>query len=249
MWTSVKLGWLLVMVTLTSHVLNEAVHAGRSDICQLILTSGRLPDEAIERISNNTIAFACLNGQLSVVQLFVSRCHPSTRHLYAALTNACALGHIKIVTWLLSEMKLSHDERVRWLMATASARGDINTVRLLALQAGLTATEATSQALRVACYNGSGNVVNWLTMYTTADASLCGELGVSMGSMTSLDAACYLGNADIVVTLLQNVPPHAVNIQCGRYDDSALHSIICYNKSKHWIHSLHVACFRANIDE
>jgi hypothetical protein len=120
--------------------------------------------------------------------------------MYTALTNACARGHVETVKWLLNEMKLSHDERVRWLLATASACGDINTVRLQAAQAGVTSTEAMSQALRIACYNGSDEVVDWLTKYTTADASLCGELSVSLGSMTSLTAACCFGHADIVVT-------------------------------------------------
>jgi hypothetical protein len=66
-----------------------------------------------------------------VVQLLVRRCHPSTQHLYTALNTASAGGQVEIVTWLLGEMKLSHDERVRWLLATASACSDITTVRLL----------------------------------------------------------------------------------------------------------------------
>jgi hypothetical protein len=57
-----------------------------------------------------------------------------TQHLYMALADACAGGHVEIVTWLLGEMKLSHDERVRWLLATL--HGGVNIVRLLAERVG-----------------------------------------------------------------------------------------------------------------
>jgi hypothetical protein len=52
--------------------------------------------------------------------------------------------------WLLSETKVSRDDSVNWILATASAHGDLNTVRLLAAQAGTSATDAVSQALRSA---------------------------------------------------------------------------------------------------
>jgi hypothetical protein len=128
-------------------------------------------------------------------------------------------------------MKFSHNERVRWLLATASARGDINTVRSLAVQASLTAKDAMSQALRAACYKGKVEVVDWLTKYTAADVSRCGVVNVAMGSDTSLTAACHEGRVDIVRTLLQYVTPHTINIQCGRYTDSALHSVIWFKES------------------
>jgi ankyrin repeat protein len=231
------------------NVFVKAIHAGRADICELILDSERLSNSEIGSLSTDAIDAACFSGHLSVAQLIVSRCRPSTQHLYTALANASALGHVDIVTWLLSEMKLSHDKRVRWLLATASACGDIKAVRLLAAQAGITATEVMSQALRAACYIGNVKVVDWLTTYTAADVSLCGELGVGIGSMTSLTAACHDGHVDIVLTLLQCVTPHTVNIQCGKCMDSALHFVIYSINYKNWKHSLHSACNRANISD
>jgi ankyrin repeat protein len=227
----------------------QAISTGRTDVCQLILDSGRLDNAAIAQINGNMLEFACYRGHLSVVQLLVSRCHPSKQQLYTALTTACAYGHIEIVTWLLNEMKLSRVERVRRMLTTASARGDINTVKLLAVQVGVTSTEVMSQALRVACHHGRVKVVDWLMTYTTAEVSLCGELDTETGIMTSLTAACHEGQANIVLTLLQCVTPHTVNIQCGRYNDSALHFAIFGFSNTNWNHSLHNACHEANIDD
>jgi ankyrin repeat protein len=238
-----------ITTTFIKNVFVQAINAGRSDICQLIFDSGRLDYTEITSMSQEAIAIACYGGHLSVAQLLVSRWHPSTKRLYMALTHACTHGHIVIVTWLLNEMKLSHDLRVRWLLATACAHGDINTVRQLAVQAGVSSTEAMSQALRVACYKGRVKVVDWLMTHTTADVSLCGELDNATGSMTSLTAACRNGHVDTVVTLLKCVTPHTVNIQCGKYNDSALHFDICFSKVENWIHSLHMACTKANIDD
>jgi ankyrin repeat protein len=227
------------------NVLGFAILYGRSDICQLILDSKRPDNSAIASIA---IAFACCNGHLSVAQLIFSRCHPSTKHLYTALAYASANGHVEIVTWLLSEIKFSHRERVKWLLIAASARGDINAVRQLASHTGVIAADAASQALQAACYMGRVIVVDWLTMRTTADISLCGELHVAVGSMTSLTAACLDGHVNIAKTLLQCVTPHTVNIQCGRYNESALHFVVfCRINDKHWKHSLHSACDRANV--
>jgi ankyrin repeat protein len=64
--------------------------------------------------------------------------------------------------------------------------------------------------------------------------------------MTSLTAACYNGHADIVRTLLQCVTPHTVNIQCGRYNDSALHSVIWHGRDR-GVNRLHRACLNNNI--
>jgi ankyrin repeat protein len=226
-------------------VFTEAIISGRIGVCQLILDSG-LVDSAKVAFSE-VIAMACHSGHLSVVQLLVSRLHPSTQDLYLALTTACTHGYVEIVTWLLGGMRLSRD--MRWLLATASACGDIDAVRLLAVQAGVTSTEAMSLALRVACSNGNGKVVDWLMTHTTADVSLCSKLDTAEGIMTSLTAACFYGNVDTVVTLLQCVTPHTVNIQCGRYNDSALHFVIFFSNKENWKHSLHNACAQANIGD
>jgi hypothetical protein len=231
------------------NVLIEAIITGRSDICHLILNvvHKRQSKTDFTWISTEALAFACYSGHLSVAQLIVNRNRPSAQHLYTALTNACTFGHVEMVTWLLGEMELSHSDTMRWMLATVSAIGDIDTVTLLAAQAGVTSTEAMSQALGVACYNGKAKVVDWLMMYTTADVSLCGELGVEIGLVTSLTAACRDGHANIVVSLLQCVTPYTVNLQCGTYNDSSLHFVIFYTNQANWNHSLHNACYRGDI--
>jgi ankyrin repeat protein len=66
---------------------------------------------------------------------------------------------------------------------------------------------------------------------TASSVSKLGDLGTQGGgTMTSLTAACYNGHADIVKTLLQCVTPHTVNIQCGEYNDSALHFVIWHGR-------------------
>jgi ankyrin repeat protein len=59
--------------------------------------------------------------------------------------------------------------------------------------------------------------------------------------MTSLTASCYSGYANIVKTLLQCVTPHTVNIQCGEYNDSALHFVIWHGRDSR-VNALHTAC-------
>jgi hypothetical protein len=77
-----------------------------------------------------------------------------------------------VVQWLLGEMKLLHGDSVTWLLATACARGDIDTVKLLTAQTASQATHDTSHALRYsACYNGRGDVVDWLMAHTASSVS------------------------------------------------------------------------------
>jgi ankyrin repeat protein len=78
---------------------------------------------------------------------------------------------------------------------------------------------------------------------------LLGELCATFGTMTSLIAACFHGYADIVKRVLQCVTPHTVNIQCGRYCDSALNFVMCYFDGNTWARSLHGACGRSSIHE
>jgi hypothetical protein len=67
------------------NILTEAIAAGRSDICQLILDSGRVDNATIARISEEATAFACYSGHLSVVQLLVSQCRPKyTTHVHSS---------------------------------------------------------------------------------------------------------------------------------------------------------------------
>jgi hypothetical protein len=192
-------------------ILVEAALTGQRDVCQVILQTLDLPDDFLAVI----LAFACSGGNLSVAQLIVSHSHLNAEHLQDALTEASSYGYMEIVKWLLSEMKLSHDDNVRWLFAVASACGDINTVRMLAAQTGIAATVAMSYALRSACYRGKFAVVDWLTMYTIADASLCGKIGCFEDPVTSLSAACCVGHSDIVRILLHCVTPHTINLMGG----------------------------------
>jgi hypothetical protein len=68
-------------------------------------------------------------------------------------------------------MKLSPADTIKWLLMTASARGDINTVRQLVRREALYTSDVVSDGLRVACDSGRTNVVDWLMTHTSADAS------------------------------------------------------------------------------
>jgi ankyrin repeat protein len=227
-------------------VLLEAASVGRTDMCLAIIDSGRLPIDTLAQ----TLKVACYYNQHTLTNIIVGRYQSvlNFQHLYEALLEASSQGHIEVVQCLLGEMKLSHDESVTWLLATASARGDIDTIKLLIAQTASQAIHDTSHALRCACYNGRGDVVDWLMANTASSVSKVGDLGAdSGGTMTSLTAACYNCHTDIMKTLLQCVTPHTVNIQCGRYNDSALSTVIwrSYNSR---VNALHVACTNSNID-
>jgi ankyrin repeat protein len=194
----------------------------------------------------------CSFNQLTLARIFVERCRSllNSQHLYDALLGASSHGHSEVVQLLLGEMKLSHDDRVTWLLATASARGDTKTVKLLTAQSSSQAIHDTSRSLLFACYNGRGDVVDWLMANTASSVCKVGDLGTG-GTMTSLTAACYSGHADLVKrlkTLLQCVTPHTVNIQCGVYNDSALHSVIWRGRDTR-VNALHNACANNNIEE
>jgi ankyrin repeat protein len=222
-----------------------AAGVGRTDICLAIIGSTRYPIMLLAV----TLTMACYHNQLTLAKIVVKRYRSmlNFQHLYDALLEASSKGHSEIVQWLLGEMKLSHDDRVRWLLATASARGDIDTVKLLTTRTASQAIHDTSQALRCACYNGKGDVVEWLMAHTACSVSKLGDLDAdSCGKMTSLTAACYNGHADVVKTLLQCVTPHTVNIQCGRYNDSALHTVIWHGHNL-GENRLHTACHNNDI--
>jgi ankyrin repeat protein len=227
-----------------AQVFYMAANYGSDNICEAIIDSGRLSDKHLL----GALSVACTRADgIPVAQLIVRRGRATTQHLHDALIDCCTEGHAATMQWLLSEIQLSHDERVTWRLATASACGDINTVKLLAAHVERDHTSVMSHALRTASYNGRVDVVDWLMTHTTADVSLCGEINTFYGTMTSLAAACYRGHADTVVTLLQCVTPHTVNIQCGLYMDSALHFTIWYTGPT-WYRSetLHKACLRSN---
>jgi hypothetical protein len=120
-----------------------------------------------------TLRLACYRNHLTLAKVIVGRYRsvPKLQHLCNALLEASSSGHSEVVQWLLCEMKLSHDDRVTWLLATASARGDIDTVKLLVAQTGSQAIHDTSHALRCACYTGKSNVVDWLMANTASSVS------------------------------------------------------------------------------
>jgi hypothetical protein len=213
--------------TKLADVLGWAAVYGNINICEAIMDSGRLSDEYLAQ----ALKWACSTaGGISVAQLIVRRCRVTTQLLHDALIDCCTEGHTALMQWLLSEIQLSHDERVRWRLASASARGDINTVRLLAAHVERDHTNVMRHLLKTASYAGRVDVVDWLMTYTTADVSLCGEIDTSSGAMTSLAVACYRGHVDIVRSMLQCVTPHTINIQCGMCMDSALHFTIWYKE-------------------
>jgi hypothetical protein len=75
----------------------------------------------------------CYYNHLNLAKMIVERCRSllNFKLLHDALPHASSQGHSEVVQWLLGEMKLSHDDSVTWLLATASACGDIDTVKLL----------------------------------------------------------------------------------------------------------------------
>jgi hypothetical protein len=224
-------------------VLITAATNGRTDICIAIMDSGRVSIDGLAE----TLTAACCYNQLTLAIIVVERYRSvlNFQHLYNALLDASSDGNSEVVQLLLGEMKLTHDDSATWLLATASARGDIDTVKLLTAQTASQAIHDTSHALGCACYNGRGDVVDWLMTHTASSVSKVSDLGTG-GTMTSLNAACFNGHADIVVTLLQCVTPHTVNIQCGKYNDSAFHSVIWHGRDL-GENRLHEACRDNNI--
>jgi ankyrin repeat protein len=228
-------------------VLLTAVRVGRIDICLAIINRRRLANNLL----TETVELACYSNQLTLAKIIVERYRLSLKfhHLYNALLGASSIGHSEVVQWLLGVMKLSHDDSVTWLLATASARGDIDTVKLLTAQTASQAIHDTSHALRCACYRGRGHVVEWLMANTASSVSKLGDLVTGICStMTSLTAACYSCHADVVKTLLHCVTPHTVNIQCGIYNNSALHSVI-WNSRDPGESRLQTACANNDIEE
>jgi ankyrin repeat protein len=228
------------------NVLIAATDVGRTNVFLAIIDSGRLSIDGLAL----TLKTACYGNQLKLAKIIVERYRLLLKfqHLYEALLEASSKGHSEVVQWLLGVMKLSHDDRVTWLLATASARGDIDIAKLLIAQTASQALYDTSHALKCACYNGRGDAVNWLMANTASSANKLGDLGTGIGgTMTSLTAACYNGHANVVETLLQCVTPHTVNIQCGMYNDSALHSVIWRSRDTR-VNALHNACRNNNIE-
>ncbi len=131
-------------------LLFPAMFTNQIDICQVSINSGKLNGKAVTQ----AMTVACICGHLSLAQLIVRRFRVSTQDMHCALCNASRRGHTEIVNWLVSEMKLSRLDNIRWLLATASARGDIKNVKLLAAETSKHATNVLSQALTIACYRG-----------------------------------------------------------------------------------------------
>jgi hypothetical protein len=168
-------------------VLYQAGKYGHDNICQLLLNSDDVSDEYVAR----ALSAACQYNQLSTAQLLVRHGHISTKDLTKALSHACKIGHMRIVRWLISDvMTLSHTDRIRWLLVTACARGDMSDIQRLATQVDSDVTRVMSQALRVACYRGRDDVVKWLTSHTTAAVSGLGLVHETNGEVTSLMVAC-----------------------------------------------------------
>jgi ankyrin repeat protein len=155
-----------------------------------MLDSGQMSDNAISA----ALKAACRYNQQSTAQLLLRHGHINTHDLTDALLAACVYGHMRIVTWLISDvMQLSQSDRIKWLLTTACARGDLSVVKQLATRVDSDVTRVMSQALRVACYNGRDDVVKWLMSHTTVDVSSRGVIDEIHGEVTSLMVACYTG--------------------------------------------------------
>ncbi len=77
------------------------------------------------------------------------------------------------------------------VIVTASARGDLSNVKLLAAETGTHSTDVMSQALTLACNNGRNDVVDWLMTYTTADLRILVDVVTTLSvKLTSLAATC-----------------------------------------------------------
>jgi hypothetical protein len=138
-------------------------------------------------------------------------CHEVTnaRYLQAAMTDTCLAGHVAAVQWLADVMKLSQADVTRWLLATASARGDLDTVKRLAgelrstFKSSLQLKSILEQALRLAAYNGQHHVIRWLTSHTTVDVTRRGVISMlEDGEMTPLAGARHAGEYLVAIDWL-----------------------------------------------
>jgi hypothetical protein len=226
-----------------AQVLTEAAEHGHVNICQLMLDSDEVPKFSISLALNA----ACRHNQQSTAQLLVRHGHINTHDLTKALLEACVHGHVRMFTWLTSDvMQLSQSDRTNWLLITVCTHSDLSVVKKLATQVVSDVTRVMSQALRVVCYNGRDDVVKWLMSHTTADANCRGVINQLNGKMTSLMAACYTGRFNIVRRLLQCVTPHTVNMMSGAVANAALHFTICCETDEHC--RMQNACGNSDID-
>jgi hypothetical protein len=109
-------------------VLGMAARNGQDAICQLILDSG----EAFEGAILSALYQACTFDRQSTAQLLVQHCPINLHNMSEGLLRACVNGHMRIVTWLMSDvMQLSQSDRIKWLLITACARGDMSVVKQL----------------------------------------------------------------------------------------------------------------------
>jgi hypothetical protein len=210
----------------------------------LIIDAGAVTDNHILAVA---LQNACAMGKLSTAQLLIQHCDTSnTQCLQTALGRACTGGQLTVLFWLMDVMKLSPADTIKWWLITASARGELDTVRHLIRRKTLYTTEdVVSDGLRVACYKSRTNVVDWLMTHTSADASKRGELFTDVeGGITSLHAACCDVRSTIIQLVLSSVTPHTVNMQCTDTSISALGLVISHSDS-----TLHISCSDGDIVE
>jgi hypothetical protein len=177
------------------NVLGVAAIVGRTDICLVIADNERTPISHLGWI----LSTACYHNCLTLAKTVFERYRSSFafQYLQHALHQASSRGHSEVVQWLLGEMKLSHHVKVIVLLVTTSARGDIDTVKMLTAQTASQAIHDTSHALASACYNGRFDVVNWLMANTASNVRKDRNLNIyNAGTMMSLSAASYNGHAD-----------------------------------------------------
>jgi ankyrin repeat protein len=225
-------------------LLATAAYYGHNNICQLMLDSDQVDDGHAAM----ALTTACQSNQLSTAQLLVRRRHIDTHDLTRALSHACVFGHKRIAVWLMSDViRLSQADRIAWLLTVQCARGDMSDIRQLAARVDTDVTRVMSQALTVACHNGRGDVVEWLTSHTTADVSSFGVINAAVdGKVTALMVACDMSEHGIVRRLLECVTPHTVNMVSGKVHDTALHFTIDSELDAH--NPLQAACVKGDIN-
>jgi hypothetical protein len=207
-------GQLLTMI-------QQAVKHGHDNICHLLLDCDAIRNN--ETAMDFAFTLACDRNELSIAKRVIQHCSIQTHTLTEALLRASVNGHVHIVEWLISDVMHLYTDRIRWTFVTACVCGDVSDIQQLVTSVHSDVTSVMSQALRVACYNGRHDVVEWLTSHTTADVSSAGLLITEDGEMTSLMAACDEDNNRIAIQLLQCVTPHTVNMMSGTARDTALH--------------------------
>lgn len=220
-------------------VLTTAAKLGRTNICQIMLDSGKISNEA----STFALILACENNRLFTAKLLLKRSFITTNSLSEMRSRACLNGHTRIVEWLTRDiMNLSPANVARWKFISACARGDVSVVENLVKRVVTDVKGTMSQALRIACYTCNSKVVKWLTEKARVDVN---------DSFSELDDELnfFMRTRRRDNRELSRPQPvsFATNVMLSGYyrRETALHVVIGTEISSDA--RLHAACFNGNI--